>query len=181
MPIGNANIHIKINVSEFINKFVSFLFCEFNRVKSRKKQKYFFRTFIFSNPQIEILVSFSRSTNVYVNMSFPISNFEGYFSTNVFGKSFWHYRALKSECWTSRHILCKKILNFFICVEVRILCKKVKYEWDSHFPEAITTNMQLGNDSFVFEYPVTCKQKISKFTLILLKLMLTFLFYVLPT
>ena len=65
----------------------------------------------------------------------------------------------------------EKILNFFICVEVRILCKKVKYEGSSHLPEAITTNMQLGNDSYVFEYPVTCKQKISKFTLILLKLM----------
>ena len=64
-----------------------------------------------------------------------------------------------------------KILNIFICVEVRILCKKVKYVWGSHFSEAITTNMQLGNDSFVFEYTVTCKQKISKFTLILLKLM----------
>ena len=65
----------------------------------------------------------------------------------------------------------QKILNFFIWVEVRILCKKLKYVWGSHFPEAITTNMQLGNDYFVFEYPVTCKQKISKFTLILLKLM----------
>ena len=53
----------------------------------------------------------------------------------------------------------KKILNFFIWVEVRILVKKVKYVWGSHFPEAITTNMLLGNDSFVFEYPVTCKQK----------------------
>ena len=70
-----------------------------------------------------------------------------------------------------RDIYYSKILNFFICVKVRILCKKVKYVWGSHFLEAITTNMQLGNDSFVFEYPVTCKQKISKFTLILLKLM----------
>ena len=26
MPIGNANIHIQINVSELINKLVSFLF-----------------------------------------------------------------------------------------------------------------------------------------------------------
>ena len=60
----------------------------------------------------------------------------------------------------------QKILNFFKCVEVRILCKKVKYVWGSHFPDAITANMQLGNDSFVFENPVTCKQKISKFTLI---------------
>jgi len=41
--------------------------------------------------------------------------------------------------------------------------------------------MQIGNDSFVFEYPFTCKQKISKFAIILLKLMYTFVFYVLPT
>jgi len=27
-------------------------------------------------------------------MSFPNSNFEGNFSTYVFGKSFWHYRDL---------------------------------------------------------------------------------------
>ena len=126
------------------------------------KQKYYFSKFIISNSQIETLVSFSRSTNVNVNMSFPNSNFEWSFST---------YRDLKSECCTSRHILCKKILIFFICVKVRILCKKVKYVWGSHSPEAITTNMQIGYDSFVFEYPVTCKQKISKFTLILLKLM----------
>jgi len=37
MPIGNSNIHIQINVSEFINKLVSFLFCEFNRVTSCKE------------------------------------------------------------------------------------------------------------------------------------------------
>ena len=137
----------------------------------KRRQKYYVRTFIFSNSQLEIVVSFSRSTNVNVNMSFPNSNFEGNFSTYVFGKSFWHYRNLKSECWTLGHILCKKILKFFICVAVRIFCKKVKYVWSSHFQEAITTNMQIGNDDFVFKYPVTCKQKISKFTLILLKLM----------
>ena len=39
MPIGNANIHILINVSELINKLVSFLFCEFNRVTSWKEGK----------------------------------------------------------------------------------------------------------------------------------------------
>ena len=89
MPIGNANIHIQINVSEFINKLVSFTFCEFNRVSELKsRQTYYFRTFIISNSQVEILVSFSRSTNVNVNMSFPNSNFEGNFSTYVFGNSF---------------------------------------------------------------------------------------------
>ena len=142
------------------------------------RQKYYFSSFIISNSKIEILVSFLRSTNVNVNMSFPNSNFEGNFSTYVFGKSFWHYRDQKFEFWASRHILCKKTcvmqvnltlsrpekwildiaiyimqkkLNFFICVQVRILCKKVKYVWSSHFPEAITTNMQVGYDSFVFE------------------------------
>ena len=39
MPIGNANIHIQINASEFINKLVSFLFCEYNRVTSYKEGK----------------------------------------------------------------------------------------------------------------------------------------------
>ena len=39
MPIGNANIHIQFNVSEFNNKLVSFLFCEFNRVTSWKEGK----------------------------------------------------------------------------------------------------------------------------------------------
>jgi len=105
--------------------------------------KYYFRTVIFSSSQIEILVSFSRSTNVNVNMSFRNSNFEGNLSTYVFGKSFWHYRDLKSECWSSRHILSKKILNFFICVEVWILCKKVKDVWSPYFPEAITKTCRL--------------------------------------
>jgi len=39
MPIGNAHIHIQINVSEFINKLVSVLFCEFKRVTSWKEGK----------------------------------------------------------------------------------------------------------------------------------------------
>ena len=133
-------------------------------------QKYYFRTFIFSNSQIEILVSFSRSTNVNVNMSLPNSNFEGNFSTYVFGKSFYIIETWKVN-FGQRDIYYVKNIKFFICVEVRILCKKVKYVWSSHFPESITTNMQIGNEFFVFKYPVTCKQKILKFTLILLKLM----------
>jgi len=39
------------------------------------------------------------------------------------------------------------------------------------FPKDIITNMQIGNEFFVFKYPVLCKQKISKFPLFLLKLM----------
>jgi len=37
---------------------------------------------------IEILVSYSMSTNVNSNMSSPNSKFEGNFSTYEFGKSF---------------------------------------------------------------------------------------------
>jgi len=39
MPIRNTNIHLKIKVSEFINKIVSFLLCEFNRVTSSSEGK----------------------------------------------------------------------------------------------------------------------------------------------
>jgi len=57
-------------------------------------------------------------------MYFPNSNFEGNFSTYVFGKSFCHYGELKIDCWASRYILCEKILDIFISVEVRILVVK---------------------------------------------------------
>jgi len=39
MIIGINNIHIQINLSEFINKLVTFLFCEFNRVTSCNEGK----------------------------------------------------------------------------------------------------------------------------------------------
>ena len=41
------------------------------------KAKILCSTFIISDSQIEILVSFSWATNVNVNMSFSNSNFEG--------------------------------------------------------------------------------------------------------
>ena len=107
------------------------------------RQKYYFSTFFIPNSQIEILVSFSRSTNVNVNMFFPNSNFEGNFSTYVFGKSFWHYRELKSECCTSRHILCKKILNFFICVELEFFVKKWNMYEAHNFPRPLQQTCRL--------------------------------------
>ena len=39
MPIENANIRNQISVQEFINKLVSFVFCEFNRVASWNEDK----------------------------------------------------------------------------------------------------------------------------------------------
>jgi len=58
-------------------------------------------------------------------MSFPSSNFERNSSTYVIGKSFWHYLEQKIDCWTSRYTLWKKILNPFVCVEIRILVDKL--------------------------------------------------------
>ena len=114
MAIGNTNIHIQNNVSEYINKhiFISVLFIySCNDLKWR--QIYYFNTIIISKSQIEIPVSYSRSTNVTVNMSFPNSKCEGNFSTYVVGKLFCYYRDMKNECLTSRHQLCKKILNYY--------------------------------------------------------------------
>jgi len=93
---------------------VFYVFCEFNRGASWNKSKAIIKVrSSFQISQLEILVSYSSSTYVNINMTFPNSNFEGYYSTYVFGKSFWHYRELKSEWWTSRHLLCEEILNYF--------------------------------------------------------------------
>jgi len=108
-------------------------------------QKYYFRTFIFSNSQIEILFSFSRSTNVNVNMSLPYSNFEGKFSTYVFGKSFWYYRDLKTECWTSRHILCKKIINFSYVLRLEFFVKKWNMYEAHNFPRPLQQTCSLDS------------------------------------
>jgi hypothetical protein len=111
------------------------LFCEFNRVASWNEGK----TIIlvrssFQIQKIESLVSYSKSTNINVNMSFPNSNFEGYLSTYVFVKSFWHYQDPKIECWTSSLKLCEKKLNTFVNVDVRILVEKLNVYEGHIFP-----------------------------------------------
>jgi len=57
-------------------------------------------------------------------MSFPNRNFEENFSTYVIGKSFWLYRELKLIVGHRDIYYAKKILNTFVCVEVRILVEK---------------------------------------------------------
>ena len=148
MQIGNTNIHKQTNVSEFINKpcFICVLWIlSCNDVKWR--QNYHLSTFIISKSQIGTLVSYSNSTNVNVNMSFPNSNFEGSFRTNVFGKSFCHYRELKINCWSSRHILCEKILITFLGVEIRILVENLNV-YEAHiFPRPLLQTFRLEKTS----------------------------------
>ena len=67
---------------------VSFVFCEFYRVGSGNESKTIILVdhhFKFPN---RTLVSYSRSTNVNVNMSYTSTSYEGNFSTYVFVKSF---------------------------------------------------------------------------------------------
>ena len=74
--------------SSFI-KIVSLLFCDLNRVASRNAvQTNILVRSSFQNSEIETLNSYSRSTYVNVNMCFSNSNFEGNFSTYVFGEAF---------------------------------------------------------------------------------------------
>jgi len=110
--IGNTNIHIQY-MSEYINKlnFISVLWI-YSCNELKWWQNNYYGTIIVSNSQIEILVSYSRSTNANVDISFPKSKFEGNISIYVFGKSFWHNRELKSESWASRHLLSEKIFNY---------------------------------------------------------------------
>ena len=126
-------------------KSVSFDFCEFNRVGSWNEGK---TTIIISNSQIEILVSISRSTYVKVNMSFPKSNFEGNISTYVFGKFI--LTLSRAENWLlyiATYIVRKKILNAFVCVEVRILVEKWNI-YEAHiFPRPLLHTCRLETTS----------------------------------
>jgi len=94
---------------------------------------------------------------------FPNSNFEGVVSMYVFGKWFWHYRELKCECWTSRHILCEKILINFICGEVWILVEKWKIHDAYIFPRSLLQTWRLETIPLCLKTG-TCKNT-SKFTL----------------
>jgi len=49
MPIGNTDIPIQVNISEFIMNLIVIMFCEFNRVESWNKDK----TTIFVDPNFK--------------------------------------------------------------------------------------------------------------------------------
>ena len=117
----------------------------FSHCSISQRQSYHFSTIIISNSEIKTLVSYSRSTNVNVNMSFPSSNFEGNFSTYVFGKSFCHYRELKIDCWASRHILCEKHQILRMC-GAGIVEKLNIYE-DHIFPRSLLQTCRLETTS----------------------------------
>ena len=84
-------------------------------------------------------------------MSVPNCNFEGNFSISVFGKSFWHYRELKSDCRISRQLLCKKKKKKSNVSNLEFLSKSEIYMILT-FSRSLCTNMLIRNDFFVFTY-----------------------------
>ena len=70
IPIGNTNIHIQNNVR--LHKKVIFISVLWIYSCNELKwwQIYYISTIVISNSQIQIIVSYSRSTNVNVKMSF---------------------------------------------------------------------------------------------------------------
>jgi len=76
-------------------------------------------------------------------MSFPNSNFEGIFSSYVFGKVI--LTLSRAENWMMDIVtyIIQKILNIFICVEVRILVKKWNM-YEAHiFPRPLQQTCRL--------------------------------------
>ena len=104
--------------------------------------------------QIETLVSYSRSTNVNVNSSFPKSNFEGNLLLCVWQDILTMSRA---EYWLLDFAtyITKKIINPFVCVEVRILVEKLNVNEGHIFPRPLLQTC------WMFKHLVTCKQKFS--------------------
>ena len=122
------------------------------------RQKYNYSP-IISNSQRETPVLYSRSSNVNVKMSFPSSNFEGNFSTYVFGKPFWHYRNWKLIVWHRDIYYKKKIINPFVCVEVRILLEKW-YVYGGHiFPMPLLLTCRLEMTSLCLNTQILVNKK----------------------
>ena len=115
--------------------------------------------FNISKSQIEILFSNSKSSYVNVNMCFPNINYERNLCIYVFGKLFWHYRELKSECWTSRHVLCEK-KYFFVYVGIRILVKKWNMYETHIFPSPLQQTCRLETTSLCLNTRLRVKKNV---------------------
>ena len=77
------------------------------------------------------------------------------------GVCFWHFRELKSDCCTSRHLFCEKIFNFFKCVEVRILVEKCNI-YEAHiFPRSLVNTCWLETTSLWLNTPLSVNKKFS--------------------
>ena len=92
-------------------------------------------------------------------MSIPRSHFEGNFSTYVVGKSFWYYRDPKIDFGASRYILCKKILNTFVCLDGRILVEKWNVYEGHILPRPLLQTFRLETTSLCLNTRVHAKKK----------------------
>ena len=143
MPIGIANIHIQFNVSEFINKHVSFLFCEFNRVTSWKEGKNGILERSSSLiPQRKYLFHFQGLRMSMWTCLFLIVILK---ETLVLMCLASHFDIIETCKWRldiATYIIQKNI-KFLIRVELRILCKKWNM-YEAHiFPRPLQQTCRL--------------------------------------
>jgi len=68
----------------------------------------------------------------------------------------WQFRQQKEIFGNRENYIRKNIQLFLLCGGLHS-CRKVNYIWSSHFPEAIRTNMLIGNEFFVFKYQLKFK------------------------
>ena len=115
--------------SSFINS-VSFVFCEFNRVGSWNEGK---TTIIISNSQIELQVTYSRSTYVKIKILFLIVILKETLVLMCLVRHFDIIDSLILFVWHRDVYYTKLMLNTFVCVEVRILVEMWNIYKDQNF------------------------------------------------
>jgi len=72
----------------------------------------------------------------------------------VQAKSFWHYRELKIDCWTSRQILCEKNIKFFFVWKNRILVEMWNVNDGHIFPRSLLHTCRLETNSLCINTPL---------------------------
>jgi hypothetical protein len=77
----------------------------------------------------------------------------------MFRKSVWHNRDLKSECWISRHIIIKKILNFFIVWRLEFFVEKWNM-YEAHiFPRPFQLKCRMETTPLCFNTRICVNKK----------------------
>ena len=137
MPIGNANIHIQINMSEFINKIVSFLFCEFNRVTSWNEGKNIILVrSSFQMPKEKYWFHFQGQRMSMQTCLFVIVILKEPLVLMCLAS---HFDIIESWKWKLdiASTIMRKVLNYSSCVEFRIL----KDKWNIYEAYILTISL----------------------------------------
>ena len=144
------------------------------------RQNYHFSTIIISNSRIETLVSYSRSTNFDVNMSFLLVILKENSVLMCLTSHFDNIECWKLNVWHRDTYYGKNILNTFVCVEVRILVEKWNVYEDHIFPRPFLQSCRLETTSLCLNTRLIIKTFLL-ILIIFIEINVKFFFYVLTT